>query len=209
MKISRKLEKNFLATFIAIVSIAIFIFIILSNNSDDTEIDLTGIDMNIKNIQGGEIINTDSYPTRIKIEKLNVDSLIQDVGITRSGKMGTPDGDNKYFDVGWYRYGPRPGEIGNAVIAGHFDDGYKQPAVFYEINKLNIGDEISVSYPDGQVLKFAVTGKEVYSIKDAPLEKIFGQTDSRNLNIITCNGEWSPLTKEYDHRTIIFTELIE
>ncbi len=52
--------------------------------------------------------------------------------------MGVPDNGH---DVAWFKLGARPGEEGNAVIAGHVDD-QKGPAIFYHLDKLTKGDEI-------------------------------------------------------------------
>jgi len=67
------------------------------------------------------------------IPSINIDAAIEYVGLTSNGAMAVPKGPN---DVGWFELGPRPGDIGSAVIAGH--DGWKDgiPAVFDNLSKL-------------------------------------------------------------------------
>src|ERR1035437_3088718 len=55
-------------------------------------------------------------PIRLKIPKINADAPVEYVGLAPDGSMGVPAGPN---NVGWFDLGPRPGNIGSAVIAGH------------------------------------------------------------------------------------------
>jgi len=197
-----KVQKRLaLAVVILTLSLGVFTYLYFSRSSYDPEV--------IPADKADFVLATSTIPTKIIIPKLNIDANIQDVGITRSGKMATPEGETIYQDVGWYRYGPRPGEVGSAVMAGHFDNGYNKPAVFYKIAELVPGDTITVSYPDGQVANFLVKEKETYPIADAPLEKIFGNNGKKMLKLITCEGEWNPISKEYSERTVIFAEYVD
>ena len=53
-------------------------------------------------------------PGHLKIPAIGVDAAIVPVGVTPDGFMDAPDGPD---DTGWYKHGPRPGEVGSAVIA--------------------------------------------------------------------------------------------
>ena len=55
---------------------------------------------------------------RLVIPAIGVNAAIQKVGITSKGEMEVPENASK---VGWFEFGPRPGERGSAIIAGHFD----------------------------------------------------------------------------------------
>jgi len=41
-----------------------------------------------------------------------------------------------------------------------------------------------------------------------PQVEIFGPTDKKRLNLITCNGEWIQSLKTYSDRLVVFTEQI-
>lgn len=61
--------------------------------------------------------------------------------------------------VGWYRHGPRPGEIGPAVILGHLDT-VSGPAVFAGLADLRAGDTITITAADGTRHTFIVSSHE-------------------------------------------------
>ncbi len=124
-------------------------------------------------------------PVRLKIPAINVDAPIEDVGLTPDGAMDTP---KDFGDTAWYQLGPRPGEQGNAVIAGHVDRVGGE-AVFWDLRQLTPGDEIIVISDDGITHHFAVTGLQKYALDTAPLTEIFGSTDGIHLNLVTCDAQ--------------------
>lgn len=144
-------------------------------------------------------------PVRFKIPSLDVDEEIEPVSQTENGEMAAP---REWNDVAWYEPGPRPGAMGNAVIAGHYDSPWGQ-AVFYRIDSLEPGDEIIVEMDDGEELRFQVTETMRVKTEDAPLQDIFGPSSDRNLNLITCYGVFDSERNLYDERLVVFTELIE
>lgn len=148
-------------------------------------------------------INSTSTPSRLSIPSIHVNALVQMVGITKSGNMAVP---TNYTDVGWYDRGYYPGTPGNAVIAGHLDNGPSVPAVFWHLGDMKIGDEVDVVNAAGQTLVFKVTGESLYSPSNAPLQLIFGSSTEAHLNLITCDGVWDEATHMYDKRLIVFTD---
>ena len=109
------------------------------------------------NVHRGDLGETLVYaPDRVVIPSLGVDANVQVVGVTVSGNMGTPTGENKYNDVAWYKDGAKPGEEGRAVIAGHLDNGFGSSAVFANLDKLKKGDLIVVLSKDGSSSVFNV-----------------------------------------------------
>jgi len=80
-------------------------------------------------------------PVRIKIPRINIDAVIESVGLTSQGAMDVPV---KPEDTAWFNLGIKPGEIGSAVIDGH--SGYKnnKPAIFDNLYKLQKGDKIYI-----------------------------------------------------------------
>ena len=59
-------------------------------------------------------------PRRLTIPSIGVDAGSEYVGLTADGAMGVPKDPSK---AAWYSLGPRPGEPGNAVVAGHVGTG--------------------------------------------------------------------------------------
>ncbi|MDX1259517.1 class F sortase [Exiguobacterium sp. K1] len=147
--------------------------------------------------------NQVELPKTLTIDPLKVKTNIEQVGLDKKGAMGTPKNEQQ---VGWYKFGPRPGDVGNAVIDGHTDTK-TGPAVFYQLHELKKGDKINIKDESGRNLVFRVKKLVEYGHLDAPLEKIFGASDQRNLNLITCIGTYDENEGTYDNRLVVFTEL--
>ncbi len=143
-------------------------------------------------------------PAELHIDKIDVSTIFEHVGLTDDGAMDVPEG---WDNVAWYEPGTLPGSIGNAVVAGHFDSP-TGPAIFYELNELDLGDHVTVVTDEGEELTFEVIEIELVHADEAPLKKIFGESDDRNLNLITCDGIWDRNANMYDQRLIVYTTLV-
>ena len=66
------------------------------------------------------------------------------------------------YNTAWYAPGPRPGQRGNAVIAGHVDYPGIGPVVFWTAQRSCAGDEIFVTDDQGVRRRFVVTAVEIY-----------------------------------------------
>jgi sortase A len=131
-----------------------------------------------------------------------VNAPIQNVGLAADGSMDVP---KNPFDTGWYELGPRPGEIGSAVIAGHVNSPTGATAVFTNLDDLVIGDTIIVD--NGKVtLSFRVREIRTYPA-DADATSVFMSTDGKaHLNLVTCSGSWNTKTDQYTERLVVFTD---
>lgn len=49
-----------------------------------------------------------------------------------------------------------------------------------------------------------MTEVENYPADQAPLERIFGPTAAVNLNLISCLGNFDPVTRSYDRRIVVY-----
>jgi sortase A len=112
---------------------------------------------------------------------------------------------NSVSETGWYKYGPLPGHTGNAVLAGHL--GIKsEPAIFWNLDKLKVGEFIVIHDTKRQSLRFRVIDKARYAPANAPRERIFGKTNRANLNLITCSGSFIEGRDDYTKRLVVFTQ---
>jgi len=148
--------------------------------------------------------NVPFIPQRLVIPALSIDTNIQQVGKDATGHMDVP---NNWTDAGWYDLGYHPGEKGNAVIAGHYDNNLGLPAVFYYLKKLKPGDEIILLDAQNKKETFVVTGSQGVSVINPPLDKIFGPSSVASLNLITCEGVWNKKTRSYNERLVVFSTL--
>ncbi len=152
------------------------------------------------------VVATNAQPIRLVIPSLKVDTLIETVGRDKDGAMDIP---SKVEDVAWYGLGTAPGEVGNAVIAGHLDLVDGSPAVFWNIGKLKVGDEVIVYDADNVAYHFQVTGNQRYQFDGAPVEDIFGFALKSQLNLITCAGTSNRNSRNYSNRLVVYTELVK
>jgi LPXTG-site transpeptidase (sortase) family protein len=142
-------------------------------------------------------------PTRIKIEDLNVDAQIVDLGLNSDGTLEVPQKDN---DVGWYVHSPSPGGVGPAVMVGHLDS-IRGSAVFHDLKKIQLGDEIVVERSDGSVVTFKVDSIETFSQNNFPSDKVYGSINYAGLRLITCAGSYSRLKGRYPDNLVVFASL--
>jgi len=158
---------------------------------------------------GGDTSSILSYeregivPHRIEIPAIGVDATIEHVGLLPSGQMDEP---SEMDDVAWYEGGYMPGEQGSSVLAGHVDSR-TGPAIFFDLHKLEQGDEIIVTDEDGVEKVFVVQKSEAYDRNDAPLQQIFGYSYRSQLNLITCTGEFNTEAGTHDERLVVYTVL--
>lgn len=141
-------------------------------------------------------------PVKLQIPAINVTAPVEVVGLTPTGAMDVP---KQWNDVGWYEYGPTPGEVGNSAMAGHLDST-TAPAVFWRLGSLKPGDKVMVSLSNKQTVTFVVTAKVTYPYNSAPIDKVFGPASTANLNLITCGGSWDAFTKNYSNRIVVYTK---
>ncbi|PIQ77862.1 sortase [Candidatus Peregrinibacteria bacterium CG11_big_fil_rev_8_21_14_0_20_41_10] len=142
-------------------------------------------------------------PVHLKIPAIGVDAPVISVGLTSDGAMDVP---KDPIEVAWYDRGPRPGENGSSVIAGHYGWKNNLPAVFDDLHKLVKGDKISVEDDKGVVTTFVVREIRIYD-KDQDASDVFGSNDGKvHLNLITCTGAWNNEEKTFSKRLIVFTD---
>jgi LPXTG-site transpeptidase (sortase) family protein len=144
-------------------------------------------------------------PVLLSIPKINVQANIESVGLDVQGKMDVPKDD---FNAAWYNLGFKPGQNGSAVLAGHLDRVTGAPAIFWNLSKLEIGDEITVTDNKNQTFIFRVNDKQTYIYNKVPLEEIFAKSGEPVLNLITCGGSFNQAARNYTHRTIVQATLV-
>jgi len=151
------------------------------------------------------VVATVATPAQLMIEGINVAAAINSVGVNTMGDMDIDDDATK---VAWYKLGPKPGEEGSAVIAGHY--GWKDgvSSVFNNLSKLVKGDTISTIGEDGVTKTFVVTRSEIYA-PDQDATYVFKSDDGKaHLNLITCQGSWNNSAQTYSERLVVFTDLV-
>lgn len=142
-------------------------------------------------------------PARLEIPNINVDASIEYVGITPEGEMGVPKGP---VNAAWFNLGPRPGEIGSAVIAGHYGWKDNKDSVFDNLHKLVKGDKIYIEDDQGWTISFVVRESRSYDPKADSSNVFFSSDGKSHLNLVTCEGVWDGVSKSYSKRLVVFAD---
>ncbi|WP_329103805.1 class F sortase [Micromonospora sp. NBC_01699] len=144
-----------------------------------------------------------SEPTGVTIPKIGVDAKLMSLGVDKVGMIEVPPLTQAEL-AGWYRLGPTPGEIGNAVIVGHVDSQETGPAVFFKLGALKTGDRIKVARRDGSVAEFTVDGVKSYPKAAFPTDLVYGPSDRASLRLVTCGGKFDRKKHSYPDNIIVF-----
>ena len=141
----------------------------------------------------------DAPVERFRIGRIDVDAPVIVMNIDANGYMEAPSGPEP---VAWYDFTAKPGQgNGNAVLSGHLDYRGHGPAVFWDLEKLEPGDEIEIELADGTRLHYAVTGSETYAVTSIDMEEVLAETSDETVTLITCAGDF--VNGDYTHRLVV------
>ncbi len=142
---------------------------------------------------------------RIIIPKAGVDAPFSYKVVPLGGKMPNPDSwnDVAFYDfVNWPGMGGLPGKGGNVVVAGHVDYINHGPAVFWDLDKLAVGDRVQIRLTDGTVIEYAIEFNKHIDAAKADWEAIVSGTADESITLITCVGQFS--AGQYSDRQIVW-----
>ena len=143
-------------------------------------------------------------PAFVSIPGIGTTSALIELGLTPDRTLEVPV---DFLVAGWYRLGPRPGDPGPAVIAGHLDS-YTGPGVFSKLDQVKPGDQVFVTRKDGSSLEFSVTRIDQYPKRAFPTRQVYGPTDRAELRLITCGGTFDRATGSYRSNTVVYASLV-
>jgi LPXTG-site transpeptidase (sortase) family protein len=143
-------------------------------------------------------------PGRLIIRKIGVDAAVVPVGVDKTNAM---DVTKTAYETGWYKFGPAPGDPGDAVIDGHLDWYGTPQAVFFRLKEIQVGDDIEVQGVDGVSRHFRVTRIQTVAYNDTPPD-LFTAAGPPRLSLITCGGAWSTKLGQYLQRVVVDSSLV-
>lgn len=156
------------------------------------------------NVEGRTLAH--SLPVSISIPSIQLEASFEDpVGVAEDGTVEVPD---SFDTVAWYKHGPTPGELGPAVVLGHVDSLFGT-AVFYRLERIQIGDTISIKREDGSTATFTVERFERYGQDDFPTEEVYGNISYAGLRLVTCAGTYDKETLRFSHNLVVYARLVE
>lgn len=203
-------RKYLLSILVGLIIFSTHLFYFIPKNEKDINlIQLTGKVAHLPEVgvispSATEVTTDNSFLLRsLKIPSVGINTFVEYVGLTPEGSMDTP---KILENVGLFELGTQPGEIGSAVIDGHYGWKNGKPAAFDNLHKLQNGDKIYFSNKQGVVTTFVVHKIKSYNSK-ADASEIFNSDDNKaHLNLITCEGVWSKEEKSYSDRLVIFSD---
>jgi LPXTG-site transpeptidase (sortase) family protein len=150
---------------------------------------------------GRAVVKADpiAAPGGLEIPSIGVDAPVVPLGIDKDGLMQEPTSPDV---VGWYGGSARAGQPGNSVMSGHVD-WRQRTAVFWDLRKLQAGDEIRVRGQDGRLHTYTVDWNRAFPVEQVPKREVLEGTDDATLTLITCDGQFDPIARDYSHRRAV------
>ena len=142
-------------------------------------------------------------PVRLAVPGRGVDAVVDAVGVQPDGQMTLPEDVDR---VGWYRFGPAPGVVGSAVIAGHVDDREQGLGAMAPLREAEVGDEVVVTDSAGTTTRWRVLSRELIQKQALPLDRLFAREGPPRLTLITCGGPFLPEFGSYRDNVVVVTE---
>lgn len=142
-------------------------------------------------------------PVRLEVPALGVDTAVDPVGVEPDGQMTIPAEVDR---VGWYRFGPAPGDAGSAVIAGHVDDREQGLGAMAPLREAEVGAEIVVTEAAGTAQRWQVVSRELIQKQVLPLDRLFARDGPPRLTLITCGGPFLPEFASYRDNVVVVAE---
>ncbi|MEV4859398.1 class F sortase [Streptomyces ossamyceticus] len=128
-------------------------------------------------------VSSAAVPGRLDIERVGLRAAIEPRGIAADGSAGIPEDPEK---VGWYRFGPAPGEpSGSAVMVGHVDSRTGDLGAFAALFDVRAGDEVTVRRAAAPPVTYRVVARARVD-KDRLPASAFARTGRPVLTMITC-----------------------
>ncbi len=139
-------------------------------------------------------------PTNLVIDSIDVGRFpIRDVGLEENGELEVPD----ETEIGWYRYGATAGRPGATVLAAHVSWN-NTTGPFFRLGTVEPGDQIEVTLDDGDVRAYEVIERTMYDKNELPRERIWRNTGSETLVLITCGGDFNPEIRRYRQNIVVY-----
>lgn len=134
-------------------------------------------------------------PVEVRLPGIGVTASVGPIGVERDGALEIPE---DVRTVGWYQFGPRPGDPrGSTLLSGHVDSAEQGQGAFYRLRELGPGDEVLVRLSDRSTWRYRVVAREEWPKTDTPLDRLFARSGAPRLTLVTCGGGFREDTSSY------------
>ena len=144
-------------------------------------------------------------PVRLSVPAVGVDAAVDAVGVEPDGSMTVPRDVDR---VGWYRFGPAPGQPGSAVLAGHVDSATEGLGAMAPVRSAEVGDEVTVTDESGATTRWRVVARQEFVKQELPRDELFARDGPPRLVLITCGGPFLADVGSYRDNVVVVAELV-
>jgi hypothetical protein len=139
-------------------------------------------------------------PVSLTIGDIGLDAApIRAVGVGPTGEMEIPGAE----EIGWYRFGPRPGEAGSAVLAAHVAyDG--RDGAFRHLTDLQAGATFTITFDDGSSRAYEVVGAAQHAKDELPAADLFRRHGTPGVALVTCGGAFDRSLNAYRDNVVVY-----
>ncbi len=144
--------------------------------------------------------STGPTPTSMTFEAIGVaEAPITPVGVEANGEMEIPGATT----IGWYEFGPRPGEDGSAVLAAHiaFDN---ERGVFRFLDDSVVGDTFELTFDDGSTVSYQLVERAQYDKDELPFDRVFAKDGPPVITLISCGGTFQQSISSYEDNIVAY-----
>jgi hypothetical protein len=140
-------------------------------------------------------------PVRLNVPDVGIDAPIDPVGVTSAGLLQLPDDVHR---IGWYRFGPAPGQPqGSAVLAGHVDSWNQGLGTLSRLRSVEPGQRIAVTDATGRVTRWQVATRQLVAKQQLPLPELFTRAGTPRLVLVTCGGPFDERLRSYRDNLVV------
>jgi len=141
-----------------------------------------------------------ALPVRLSIPAIDVQTPLIRLRLESDDTLQVP---SDASIAGWYALGPRPGDPGTSVIAGHVDSRYGS-AIFYRLGELAPGHVVHVGLASGIDVRFRVYAVREFAKAAFPTSLVYGPTRAPELRLVTCGGPFDAQIGHYLDNVVVF-----
>ena len=139
-------------------------------------------------------------PTSFSVARLGITMKIRAEGVASDGQMALAPNP---ADMGWYRYGSRPGDpAGATVLAAHVDEPKFGIGPLVALKNFRKGDVITVT-AGKKTYRYSVTSVTSTKKTALDLNALFTREGPPRLHIVTCGGNFDEEKRHYDANVVV------
>lgn len=145
-------------------------------------------------------VSSGPVPTSMAFEAIGISGApIAPVGVEANGEMEIPGANT----IGWYSFGPRPGEDGSAVLAAHiaYDN---QRGVFRFLDDSAVGDTFELDFDDGSRVSYQLVERAQYDKDALPFDRVFAKDGPPVITLISCGGSFQTSIASYEDNIVAY-----